>query len=103
MIAFAGIGRPAKFISTLNRLGANIVGWQSFADHHPYTRNEISRLRQKAAKAGAILVTTEKDYVRLNKDDRAGILALPVRAMFEAPADLDRLLDTIVKPAQIPA
>jgi tetraacyldisaccharide 4'-kinase len=103
MIAFAGIGRPAKFISTLNRLGANIVGWQSFADHHPYTRNEISRLRQKAAKAGAILVTTEKDYVRLNKDDRAGILALPVRAMFETPAELDRLLDTIVKPAQIPA
>src|SRR5262249_23770282 len=35
VFAFAGIGRPEKFVETLRALGAEITGTQFFPDHHP--------------------------------------------------------------------
>ena len=68
-------------------------GTHFFADHHPFRSSEIAALKVQAGQAR--LVTTEKDYVRLDPQDRAGITVLPVRATFEDPAALDRLLDRI--------
>jgi tetraacyldisaccharide 4'-kinase len=103
VIAFAGIGRPEKFFATLEGLGATLVERYVFADHHPYTHGEILRLRARASAFGAILMTTEKDAVRLKDSDRNGILTLPVRAVFEAPEELERLLDRIAERTQSPA
>ena len=64
VFAFAGIGRPEKFIASLEDSGAHITGSCFFADHHPYTR----RRNRPAARwwpAMRMLVTTEKDFVRL--------------------------------------
>jgi tetraacyldisaccharide 4'-kinase len=91
VFAFAGIGRPEKFMETLRACGAAVTGAQFFADHHPYTNAEIAALRRRAGDAQ--LVTTEKDAVRL---DAAGIEYLPVRARFDAPALLARLLDSLL-------
>jgi len=63
VFAFAGIGRPEKFTASLQESGAHIAGSCFFADHHPYAEEEIAQL--KALAADAILVTTEKDFVRL--------------------------------------
>jgi tetraacyldisaccharide 4'-kinase len=95
IVAFAGIGRPEKFFDTLRAQGADLVARHAFADHHPYTHEELAGLRAKAASAGAVLVTTEKDFVRLNASDRSGILTLKVRATFDAPDALEQLLDRI--------
>jgi tetraacyldisaccharide 4'-kinase len=43
----------------------------------------------------ARLVTTEKDFVRLTPLEREGIEALPVRAAFDDPSALERLLDRL--------
>ncbi|HEV2560885.1 MAG TPA: tetraacyldisaccharide 4'-kinase [Rhizomicrobium sp.] len=102
VVAFAGIGRPEKFFETLHALGAEIVETCSFADHHAYTAAEVARLKRKAANARAMLVTTEKDHVRLTAAERAGIAFLPVRATFEDTAALARLLDSM-SPRAIPA
>ncbi len=96
VLAFAGIGRPEKFFQTLQMLGADLIETRSFADHHVYTASEMGRLRAKARSSDSMLVTTEKDYVRLAPAEREAIRYLPVRAAFSEPAALDRLLDPIV-------
>lgn len=65
VVAFAGIGRPQKFFSTLEGLGATVVERFAFPDHHTYTREDANRLLAAAQKAGAVLVTTEKDQGRI--------------------------------------
>ncbi len=101
VVAFAGIGRPEKFFATLRSLGADVVEARSYADHHAYTASEIARLHAKARAANAMLITTEKDFVRLTPAEKQGICFLPVRAAFEDMKALDDLLDTLMdKPAQ---
>ena len=90
VFAFAGIGRPEKFIASLKEAGAIVTGTQFFPDHHPYSAAEITALRQRAG--DAVLVTTEKDFVRLDAQTRAGIEVLTVTAVFDDPQLLDSLL-----------
>ena len=72
-----------------------IVATRRFADHHTYTHAEIARLKATASGANALLVTTEKDYVRLSEAERDGIAALPVRAAFANAKALELLLDRL--------
>jgi tetraacyldisaccharide 4'-kinase len=91
VFAFAGIGRPEKFVASLEESGAEVVGSCFFDDHHPYTEDEIIQLKMIAGEAQ--LVTTEKDFVRLTVADREGIRLLKAAALFDDPAALDGLLD----------
>ncbi|HJS45058.1 MAG TPA: tetraacyldisaccharide 4'-kinase, partial [Rhizomicrobium sp.] len=93
VFAFAGIGRPEKFAAALEASGATVTGRCFFADHHPYGEDEILRL--KAAAKDAMLVTTEKDFVRLTASQREGIRVLKIAAAFDEPAVLSGLLDSI--------
>jgi tetraacyldisaccharide 4'-kinase len=90
VFAFAGIGRPEKFVASLKETGAIVTGAQFFADHHPYSGAQIARLRTQAG--DAMLVTTEKDFLRLDTDLRKNIAVLPVQAVFDKPQLLDSLL-----------
>jgi tetraacyldisaccharide 4'-kinase len=68
VMAFCGIGTPNHFCLTLQRLGAEIAAFEAFPDHYPYTRPEIEQLVLTARQHHAdILVTTEKDGVRLRR------------------------------------
>jgi tetraacyldisaccharide 4'-kinase len=78
IVAFAGIGRPGKFFASLEALGARLVAAHPFPDHHRFAERELARLRQQAEHAGARLVTTAKDWVRLPPPWRAGIEVLEV-------------------------
>jgi tetraacyldisaccharide 4'-kinase len=92
VVAFAGIGRPAKFFQTLRELGANVIGVTEFADHHPYTEPDIMRLVETAQRRNAALVTTAKDAVRLSGSARQQVTVVGVRLRFAEPAALDRVL-----------
>jgi len=96
VIAFAGIGRPEKFFGTLRAMNAQLVSTTAFPDHHRFTTAEIAALKQTAEASGALLVTTEKDYVRLEPDARRGISAVPVQAVFQDGSAIERLLDRLV-------
>lgn len=91
VFAFAGIGRPEKFVASLQDSGAEVVGSCFFADHHPYAEGEIEQL--KIIAGGATLVTTEKDFVRLSIEQRQAIRVLKVKARFKDETALARLLD----------
>ena len=92
-LAFAGIGRPAKFFATLEGIGAEIVERVGFPDHHPYRVDEVERLIARARQLGAIVVTTAKDQVRLPPALRAQIEILRVRVVFDSPAALFERID----------
>ena len=94
VIAFSGIGRPEKFFRSLTESGASIRARYSFADHHPFTRREIEQLISIAASEKAVLVTTEKDHVRIPADLRDRVQVLTVRLQWENNSDL---LDMIVQ------
>ena len=93
VFAFAGIGRPEKFFASLEDSGATVTGSCFFPDHHPYSEDEIIQLRAVAGEA--MLVTTEKDFVRLSTAQREGIRMLKVAAVFDDAHATERLLDSI--------
>ncbi len=87
LLAFCGIGRPEKFFAMLRGLGADLAVMQAFPDHHPFTEADAASLIARAEAAGALLVTTEKDHVRLRAGTGA-IAALKAKAR-AVPVALD--------------
>jgi len=65
VLAFAGIGDPARFFRTLGASGIEVAATRVFADHHPYSKSEILSLIAEARREALTLVTTEKDLARL--------------------------------------
>lgn len=70
VLAFAGIGDPARFFATLRACGVDVAEESAFADHHPFTLEEIERLASNAAEKSLMLVSTEKDMARIRSDAR---------------------------------
>ncbi|MEM8787294.1 MAG: tetraacyldisaccharide 4'-kinase [Pseudomonadota bacterium] len=95
VVAFAGIGRPQKFFATLRRLGADLRATHAFGDHAPYPPRLLARLQAEARERGAMLVTTEKDAVRLPAQIRQQVRVLPVRVEMDDWAPLDAALDRL--------
>jgi tetraacyldisaccharide 4'-kinase len=65
VLAFAGIGDPARFFATLRASGIDVVRSRAFADHHAFSKAEIDGLIGEADREALTLVTTEKDLARL--------------------------------------
>ncbi len=65
--AFCGIGNPEAFRRTLRDLGAELADCRVYPDHHAYGRGDVEDLRRWAESlpAGAVIVTTQKDLVKL--------------------------------------
>jgi tetraacyldisaccharide 4'-kinase len=97
VMAFAGIGRPVKFFQMLARYGAELTGTEAFSDHHMFGAAEIARLKLRASDAGAVLVTTSKDYVRLDTPARNGIVPVPVQAAFDDRMAVEAMLGSLIR------
>lgn len=65
VIAFSGIAGPESFFKSLEKLGMEVLVTEAFRDHHQFTLDELNSLLSSAKNEGAILVTTEKDIVRI--------------------------------------
>lgn len=92
VVAFAGIGRPEKFFATLRALGARLVAAEGFPDHHAYDDRVLNRLLRLARGHDAMLVTTEKDAVRLSPAFRPEVMVVQVELVPEDWCALDAAL-----------
>lgn len=102
LIAFAGIGSPDKFFRTVEELGGKLVARMPYADHHPYTPQDARKLLDLAAHHNALLVTTEKDLIRIAGEDELQKLneasrALPVSLQFKDLGKVQRILAGAIK------
>ncbi len=69
LFAFSSIADPESFFKDLEKLNLNIVGKLGFNDHHLYTPLDIKMILEEANKKGAhLIVTTEKDFVKMPED-----------------------------------
>jgi tetraacyldisaccharide 4'-kinase len=80
VLAFAGIAVPENFAETLRDLGVTPRSFLAFPDHHPYDARDLTAIVTRARAVGAeLLLTTEKDAVRLPAPAPMPIWALSVR------------------------
>jgi tetraacyldisaccharide 4'-kinase len=95
VVAFAGIGRPENFFRTLEGLGCELRATHAYPDHFPYREEKIEGLRAQARRENAVLVTTEKDVVRIDPEAREGIEVLTITLHWED----EMALEAVLRPA----
>ena len=84
IICFTGIGNPVNFFDLLKKNKINVLEKISFPDHHNYSKTELDNLIKKAKENDAILLTTEKDYLRISKESRENIGCLKIKVEIES-------------------
>ncbi|MEO1493740.1 MAG: tetraacyldisaccharide 4'-kinase [Pseudomonadota bacterium] len=97
VVAFAGIGRPEKFFTTLREMGADLVETHGFPDHHVYPAAILKRLIHTARQRDAMLVTTEKDAVRLPPAFRREVMVVQVTLELDDWTGVDAILDRLCR------
>lgn len=97
VIAFCGIGRPEKFFTSLENSDIKIINKFSYADHHHYSESEIKKMLDLASKNNVKLLTTKKDWVRLEKRYQKQIDYLDIDIEFDDKNYLEKKLITIAK------
>ena len=78
VIAFAGIGNPINFFNLLKKNNINVTEEKKFPDHYNYSEKDLKNLINKLKVKNSILLTTEKDYFRINKNYRKNISFLKI-------------------------
>jgi len=89
---FCGIGNPHEFEQTLIKYKFNISKKIIFPDHHKLTNVDLKRLKDNAKKLNLTLVTTEKDFFRLNKTQRKNIKFLKIKLEIKDKKNLKKIL-----------
>ena len=83
VIAFAGIGNPMNFFDLLKDNRINLTEEINFPDHHKYSSKELENLFNKAKENNTILLTTEKDYFRIDESCKKNIRYLKIKIEIE--------------------
>ena len=102
-LAISGIGDPQSFHKTLEEAGVNICDTIAFIDHHNYVQKDIDEILNKAQRCKAdILITTEKDLVKLkNYDfDKFSLFGLEIKFMLDKKSE-QKMVDFIEKKLSI--
>src|SRR5207302_644466 len=88
--AFCGLGNPAGFRQTLIDLGARLEDFRTYPDHHHYTHSDVDDLRSWATKQAAdgIMVTTQKDLVKLRLLGLDSLWAVRIRLQVESASEM---------------
>ena len=67
-IIFSGIGNPDSFKEMLIKNKFKIIKEIVFPDHYEYTQNDIDKIKLQSKNLNAKILTTEKDFVKLNSN-----------------------------------
>jgi len=90
---FSGIGNHKTFIKMLSNYGLDIIENIEFPDHYNYKSNDIEKIISKAKKLNAKILTTKKDYLRLEKKYLEEIKFIEVELKI---IDENKIIETIL-------
>ena len=91
-LMFCGIGNPHEFEQTLIKYKFNISKKIIYPDHYKLTNTDLKQLIDEAKKENLVLVTTEKDFFRLNKSQRKNINFLKIKLEIKDKKNLEKIL-----------
>lgn len=87
-LIIAGIANPTSFIEKTKNEGDEVL---IFSDHHEFSAQEIETIKAKAT--NKIIITTEKDYMRLQgKIDDAVLYYLPIKVALDNTSQFDKTI-----------
>lgn len=97
VVAVAGVANPNPFFKSIEKLGANVLSTLAYPDHHEYTDDDIDDIA-KAAKGADIVLTTEKDAVKLRalSGGRLPLFAMRIEVEIKNTDGLSRLFTRFV-------
>ena len=94
--AFAGIGNPENFFNLLENNKIDIAEKIKFQDHYAYSEKDLDLLVSKSNQQNSILLTTEKDYLRINDYYKKKINYLKVELKIENNENFIKQLKNII-------
>ena len=85
-LVFSGIGNHKSFISMLKNEGLNVIKDLEFPDHYQYSKAEINKIVLNAEILNCKIITTEKDYLRLQniKSDKIQFVKSQIKIFDES-------------------
>ena len=69
-LVFSGIGNHKTFITMLRKNNINVIRDLEFPDHYKYSQKDIDDIISVSEKLNCKILTTEKDYMRLNNNNK---------------------------------
>jgi tetraacyldisaccharide 4'-kinase len=96
VVAVSGLADASGFYRMLRELDADLVGVLEYPDHHVYTAADWHSIAA-AGRGGAVVVTTEKDLVKLERFpfERDSLYALRLEVVMDLDDEI-RLVEMIV-------
>ena len=91
-LMFCGIGNPNEFKKTLIKYKFKISKKIIFPDHYKLTNIDLKKLKDIAKEENLTLVTTEKDFYRLNKIQRKNIKFLKIKLEIKNKKNFKKIL-----------
>ncbi len=82
LLAFAAIGNPENFFQLLNNNGLIIKKKLVYPDHYEFTKDEIQKIIDEADHQNLKIITTEKDFFKINNFNLPEINFLKVSLEF---------------------
>ena len=89
---FCGIGNPHEFRNTLFKYNFKIKKKIIFPDHYDLSIKELKEIKKIAKKQKLNIITTEKDFNRLDKGQKKEIQILKIKINIENLKKFKKLL-----------
>ena len=97
VLAVTAIADADQFFQTLRNLGLNVIREVKFQDHHSYTKDDIDALLAGPEMAAThVVVTTEKDMVKLGHQWPKSATPLAALRIETRPVDHDALIEAVL-------
>jgi tetraacyldisaccharide 4'-kinase len=88
--AFSAIGHPERFLATLMNENIILSGYKFFPDHHNYSDIDLASLDSQAKELDSILITTRKDYIKIN--GKLSAICFDVSLVIHGQKELENLI-----------
>ena len=89
---FCGIGNPEEFENTLKKYKINVSKKFIFPDHHNFKDKEINEIKKIALNNKLEIITTEKDFKRLNRRNKKNIDYLKIKLKIKNLSKFEKFL-----------